>query len=105
MRARTMRGNTCRALLVFASPVLAGCATYQPPTLTTAHPAHPEAPAAREAPVTRDDLRGAREAFLASTLREVQPVRSIDGRALPAVPGPLTAAAAEAFARHVRDSL
>ena len=53
MRARTMRGNTCRALLVFASPVLAGCATYQPPTLTAAHPAHPEAPAAREAPASR----------------------------------------------------
>jgi branched-subunit amino acid aminotransferase/4-amino-4-deoxychorismate lyase len=62
-------------------------------------------PEAREAPVTRDDLREAREAFLASTIREVQPVASVDGRALPAVPGPLTAAAAEAFARHVRDSL
>ena len=31
-----------------------------------------------ERPVTRDDLRGAREAFLASTTREVQPVRAID---------------------------
>jgi len=62
-------------------------------------------PQAREGVVTRDDLRDAREAFLASTIREVQPVASIDGRALPAVPGPLTEAAAEAFARHVRDSL
>jgi branched-subunit amino acid aminotransferase/4-amino-4-deoxychorismate lyase len=62
-------------------------------------------PQAREAVVTRDDVDGAHEAFLASTLREVQPVASIDGRALPAVPGPLTTAAAEAFARHVRDAL
>jgi branched-subunit amino acid aminotransferase/4-amino-4-deoxychorismate lyase len=62
-------------------------------------------PQAREGVVTRDDLRDAREAFLASTIREVQPVASVDGRALPAVPGPLTEAAAEAFARHVRDSL
>ena len=62
-------------------------------------------PEAREGAVTRDDVRDAREAFLASTIREVQAVASVDGRALPAVPGPLTAAAAEAFARHVRDSL
>ena len=47
-----------------------------------------------ERPITADDLAGAHEAFLASTTREVHPVREIDGRALPAAPGPLTAAAA-----------
>ena len=47
-----------------------------------------------ERPITADDLAGAHEAFLASTTREVHPVREIDGRALPAAPGPLTADAA-----------
>jgi branched-chain amino acid aminotransferase len=61
-------------------------------------------PGAREAILTRDDVRGAREAFLASTLREVQPVASIDGQALPEIPGALTTEAAEAFAEHVRAS-
>ena len=44
-----------------------------------------------------DDLRGAHEAFLASTVREVQSVSSLDGRAYPAVPGPRTEEAATAF--------
>jgi branched-chain amino acid aminotransferase len=59
--------------------------------------------ACEERPVALDDLRGAREAFLASTTREVQPVAAIDGRALPAAPGPLTAAAAAALSAHVRE--
>jgi branched-chain amino acid aminotransferase len=42
-----------------------------------------------------------REAFAASTLREVHPVRTIDGRALPEVPGPVTQAAAEAVRERV----
>jgi branched-chain amino acid aminotransferase len=45
-----------------------------------------------------DDLRGAREAFLASTVREVQPVSSIDGRDLPHCPGDRAGEAREAFA-------
>ena len=53
MRAPAMRGNTGRAVLIVALLVLAGCATYQPPPLTAAHPAHPEAPAARQAPASR----------------------------------------------------
>lgn len=44
-------------------------------------------------------LAAAREAFLASTTREVQPIASVDGAALLAAPGPLTRAAAEAFER------
>lgn len=42
-------------------------------------------------------LADADEAFLSSTTREVQPIRAVDGRALPSVPGPLTSAASEAF--------
>ena len=43
-----------------------------------------------ERPMTRDELDGAQEAFLASTVREVLPVRTIDGHVLPTVGGPLT---------------
>jgi branched-chain amino acid aminotransferase len=50
-------------------------------------------------------LAGADEAFLTSTTREVQPIRAVDGRALPAAPGPLTAAAADAFKRLVAEDL
>lgn len=46
-----------------------------------------------------DDLRAATEAFLASTTREIQAVAAIDGRDLPAAPGPRTREAQEAFAQ------
>jgi branched-chain amino acid aminotransferase len=45
-----------------------------------------------------DDLRGAEEAFLASTTREIQAVASVDGRVFAAAPGPRTREAQEAFA-------
>jgi branched-chain amino acid aminotransferase len=45
------------------------------------------------------DLRAAREAFLASTTREVQPVAAIDGSDLPEAPGERTREAIEAFAQ------
>lgn len=48
------------------------------------------------------ELEAAKEAFLASTTREVQPVAAIDGRALE-WPGPLTAEAKNAFARAVAE--
>jgi branched-chain amino acid aminotransferase len=57
-----------------------------------------------ERSVALDDLRGAREAFLASTTREVQAVAAIDDVVLPAAPGEATRAAATAFATH-RDAL
>jgi branched-chain amino acid aminotransferase len=44
------------------------------------------------------DLRAAKEAFLASTTREVQPVSAIDGTELAEAPGPRTREAQEAFA-------
>ena len=43
-------------------------------------------------------MKGASEAFLASTTREIQAVASIDDVALPAAPGPRTREAQEAFA-------
>ncbi|QJY49836.1 aminotransferase class IV [Pseudonocardia broussonetiae] len=60
---------------------------------------------ATERSLRRDELDALDEAFLASTTREVQPVAAIDARDLPAAPGPLTAAAADAFRRYVADRL
>lgn len=57
-----------------------------------------EALAVEEGVFPADDLRGASEAFLASTTREVQAVSAVDGSALPAVPGPRTEEAKRAFA-------
>jgi branched-chain amino acid aminotransferase len=48
-----------------------------------------------ERPIAADELAGVREAFLASTVREVLPVHAIDARQLPEVPGPLTSEADE----------
>ena len=44
-----------------------------------------------------DALRRADEAFLSSTVREVQPIATVDGVALPAAPGPVTEQLAAAF--------
>jgi branched-chain amino acid aminotransferase len=52
-----------------------------------------------------DDLRGADEAFLASTTREIQAVSSVDGRAFPAAPGPRTTEAQQAFAETLGKEL
>jgi branched-chain amino acid aminotransferase len=52
-----------------------------------------------------DDLRGAGEAFLASTTREIQPVSSVDGRVYPAAPGPRTQEAQAAFAETLGKEL
>ena len=61
------------------------------------------------AEVVEDDLpltalAAADEAFLSSSTREVQPIAMVDSVALPAAPGPLTAAAATALARLVAAS-
>ncbi|MEA2440953.1 MAG: branched-chain amino acid aminotransferase [Thermoleophilaceae bacterium] len=58
----------------------------------------------RECPATADDLLGAREAFLASTLREVGPVSAVEDRVLEA-PGPRTLEAASLLSKDVRSSL
>jgi branched-chain amino acid aminotransferase len=51
-----------------------------------------------EEPLPLDALADAGEAFLTSSTRDVQPIRTVDGRALPAAPGPLTTRAIEVFA-------
>jgi branched-chain amino acid aminotransferase len=58
-----------------------------------------------ECVTTLEDLAAADEAFIASTVREVAPITAIDGRPLASAPGPLTAAAAEAFRRRVAAEL
>lgn len=60
---------------------------------------------ASERVTTLDDLERASEAFLGSSLREVQPVASIDGRMLDAAPGPVSAAAAERVREHIAAAL
>jgi branched-subunit amino acid aminotransferase/4-amino-4-deoxychorismate lyase len=57
-----------------------------------------------ERPTTPDDLLKAREAFLASTTREVQPVAAIEDTELPPQ-GHRTDAVAAALRRHIEDSL
>ena len=47
--------------------------------------------------LTPADLRGADEAFLTSSTRDVHPIASVDGDALPAVVGPVTASVADAL--------
>jgi branched-chain amino acid aminotransferase len=51
-----------------------------------------------------EDLMGTHEAFLASTIREVQPVAAIDGQDLE-ISGPRTREAAEAFQRSLSEAL
>ena len=60
---------------------------------------------ATERITTLDDLREASEAFLASSAREVQPVRAIDDIAIPAAPGPLSLAAADAVRAYIEARL
>jgi branched-chain amino acid aminotransferase len=55
-----------------------------------------------EAEVPVAALAEVREAFLTSATRDVQPIRRIDGRALPDCPGPLTSGARRAYAALLR---
>jgi branched-chain amino acid aminotransferase len=58
-----------------------------------------------EADVPLGDLARVEEAFLTSSTRDVQPISAVDSRALPRCPGPLTEAAAVAFADLVARDL
>jgi branched-chain amino acid aminotransferase len=49
-------------------------------------------------------LAEADEAFLTGTTRDVQPIRSVDGRLLPASPRPITKKAAEVFAARAAET-
>jgi branched-chain amino acid aminotransferase len=53
---------------------------------------------------TLTDLLSADEAFLASTIREVQPIAQINQTELPA-PGPVSAATAATVASHMAEVL
>jgi len=50
-------------------------------------------------------LRIADEAFLCSTVREVQPIATVEGHSLPSVPGPVTQRLAAAFAKLVASNV
>jgi branched-chain amino acid aminotransferase len=50
-------------------------------------------------------LRDAEEAFVTSTVREVQPITAVDGNPLPAAPGPITTRLASAFTELVARDL
>ena len=63
-----------------------------------------EVTGAAERATTLDELLSAEEAFLASTLRDVQPVGRIDEREFDA-PGPVTAAATQAVERRIAELL
>jgi branched-chain amino acid aminotransferase len=60
---------------------------------------------AQEAVCTLDDVRGAEEAFIASSVREVMPIAAVDDIELPSAPGPVTQAAREALARRIEREL
>lgn len=59
---------------------------------------------ASERVTKREDLGQVAEAFIASTTKEVLPVRSIDGYVL-AAPGPITITADASYAEHIRERL
>jgi len=59
---------------------------------------------AEERPLTKDELLAAREAFLASTVREVQPVAAVEEREFEET-GEVTRKAAAAFRAHVEAEL
>jgi branched-chain amino acid aminotransferase len=60
---------------------------------------------AEERACTLDDLAGAEEAFIASTVRVVMPIAAVDDIALPAAPGPVTLDARERMGRRIEREL
>jgi branched-chain amino acid aminotransferase len=60
---------------------------------------------AEEAVCTMDDVRGAEEAFIASSVREVMPIAAVDDIEIPSAPGPVTQSAREALARRIEREL
>jgi len=64
-----------------------------------------EAAGGSERVTTLDELLGAEEAFIASTVREVLPIARIDDTDLPQAPGPVTQAARDALRARIAASL
>jgi branched-chain amino acid aminotransferase len=56
-----------------------------------------------ERPLPISALGEADEAFLASSTRDIQPIALVDGRTLPAAPGPLTQRAMEVFGERCKE--
>jgi branched-chain amino acid aminotransferase len=54
-----------------------------------------------EEPCTLEDLGAAQEAFMASSVREILPIATIDDLELPAAPGPLTLQALQALTQRI----
>ncbi|QNP62366.1 aminotransferase class IV [Streptomyces genisteinicus] len=75
-------------------PVSSGCLAGITRALTV------EWTGAKETDLPMDALERAEEVFLTSTLRDVQAVVRVDGRPLPAEPGPVTAKAMRVFAER-----
>ena len=65
-----------RVFLTLIVVALAGCATYQPPSLTAAHPASPEAQPARAVPMSQTLAYTRAEA---DSIRAVVPARPAHG--------------------------
>ena len=84
--------------LLVPPPLSSGCLAGVTRELLLEELAAAGSPASVEA-VPADELGRADEVFLVSTTRDVQPVRRVDGRGLPACPGPLTRRAAEVWDR------
>ncbi|HUK73453.1 MAG TPA: aminotransferase class IV [Streptosporangiaceae bacterium] len=59
---------------------------------------------AQERDVPLGALAEADEAFLTSTMRDVQAVRGVDGKQLPVAPGPVTRKVAEVFAQRAAEN-
>ena len=64
-----------------------------------------ESSGAVERSCTREDLRGAQEAFIASSAREVQPISVIDDIQLPHAPGPVSRAAHQALLERIESEV
>ena len=60
---------------------------------------------AEEAICTMDDVRGAEEAFIASSVREVMPIAAVDDIELPSAPGPVTQDARARLAKRIEREL
>ena len=60
---------------------------------------------AEERHCTMDDVAGAEEAFIASTVREALPIAAVDEHVLPAAPGPVTLDARKRLKRRIEREL
>ncbi|WP_329341261.1 aminodeoxychorismate lyase [Streptomyces sp. NBC_00663] len=84
---------------IHTPPLASGCLAGITRALTV------EWTGAQETDLPLDVLERAEEVFLTSTLRDVQAVHRVDGRELPATPGPVTAKAMRVFGERAGNDL